>query len=318
MNLNFFDTYFKARKQFVFVDKQRNISVSVLREDEIHPVISGNKFRKLKYNLLQAQKEGKTKLLTFGGAFSNHIAATAEAARVCGLESIGIIRGDELAERFPEILKENSTLAHAHQNGMQLHFETRENYRKKNSLEQLKFYKEKFGDFYLIPEGGTNELAIKGCKEILSQQTDSFDVICVSVGTGGTLAGLVEASKSHQRVIGFSALNCDYLTSEVRQMTSKENWDICYDFHFGGYAKVTDELVGFINDFGKKYPIALDPIYTGKMIYGISELIKGDFFPKNTRILAVHTGGLQGIEGCNAIRAKRGASMIEKVKIENE
>ncbi len=312
---SFFTETHKSTNYLLCKDEVTGIELWLKREDEIHPVISGNKFRKLKYNLLQAQKEGKTKLLTFGGAFSNHIAATAEAARICGLECVGIIRGDELAERFPEILKENSTLAHAQQNGMQLHFETRENYRKKNSPEQLKLYEEKFGDFYLIPEGGTNDLAIKGCQEILSDGTENFDVICVSVGTGGTMAGLVEASKSHQHVIGFSALNSDYLTSEIRQMTSKENWNICYDFHFGGYAKVTDELVDFINDFGKKYSIALDPVYTGKMMYGISELIKNDFFPKNTRILAVHTGGLQGIEACNSIRAKKGVSLIEKVKI---
>lgn len=316
MEATFFTTNFKARKQFVFTDAKRNISVSMLREDEVHPVISGNKFRKLKYNLLQAQKEGKTKILTFGGAFSNHIAATAEAARVCGLESVGIIRGDELARNFPQILNENATLAHAHQNEMQLYFETRERYRKKDFPEQLKFYNEKFGDFYLVPEGGTNELAVKGCQEILSDDTENFDVICVSVGTGGTMAGLVETSKRHQHVIGFSALNSDYLTSEVRQMTSKQNWNICYDFHFGGYAKVTNELVDFINGFVQQYAIALDPVYTGKMMYGISELIKNDFFPKNTRILAVHTGGLQGIAGCNAMRAKKGASVIETVNLE--
>lgn len=296
---SFFTKIHKSRNQLVFKDEASGIELWLKREDEIHPVISGNKFRKLKYNLLQAQKEGKNKLLTFGGAFSNHIAATAEAARVCGLESIGIIRGDELAKNFPDILNENSTLAHAHQNGMQFYFETRENYRKKDSPQQLKLYKEKFGDAYLIPEGGSNALAIQGCKEILHEEDASFDVICCSSGTGGTAAGLIEASTKQQEVLSFSALKGDFLNNEISKWTKKQNWKLNTDFHFGGYAKVSADLIQFINSFYASYEIPLDPIYTGKMLFGVFQLIKSGFFSENTRILAIHTGGLQGVESVN-------------------
>ncbi|GGE42877.1 1-aminocyclopropane-1-carboxylate deaminase [Psychroflexus planctonicus] len=292
-------------------DEANGIELWLKREDEIHPVISGNKFRKLKYSLLKAQKEGKTKLLTFGGAFSNHIAATAEAARLCGLESIGIIRGDELAKNFPEILKENATLAYAHQNGMQFYFETRENYRKKDSPEQLANYQTMFGEVYVIPEGGTNALAIQGCKEIINEEDASFDVICCSSGTGGTVAGLIEASTKQQQVLAFSALKGDFLNQEISKWTKKENWKLNIDFHFGGYAKVSADLIRFINSFYASYQIPLDPIYTGKMLFGVFQLIKSGFFSENTRILAIHTGGLQGVESMNKKLANSNSQLIK-------
>lgn len=313
MKPTFFDTDFKARKQFVFEDMQRNISVSMLREDEIHPQVSGNKFRKLKYNLKEAKSLGYKQVLSFGGAYSNHVAALAAACDQLDMNCVGVIRGDELANFTEDKLRANPTLNFALDYNMQLKFVSREAYRSKEKPEFLADLRKEFGDFFLVPEGGTNELAVKGCQEILNDETQEFDVICVSVGTGGTMAGLVEASQKHQHVIGFAALNSDYLTHEVSRMTSKDNWKINYDFHFGGYAKVNDTLVDFINVFSKNFGIHLDPIYTGKMMFGISELIKCDFFPKNTRILAVHTGGLQGIEGFNSTRVKKGSSIIQKV-----
>lgn len=310
---SFFSEIHKSRNQLVCKDEATGIELCLKREDEIHPVISGNKFRKLKYNILQAQKERKTKLLTFGGAFSNHIAATAEAARLRGLESIGIIRGDELAKDFPAILKENATLAHAHKNGMQFYFETRENYRKKDSPEQLANYQTMFGEAYVIPEGGTNALAIQGCKEITNEEDASFDVICCSAGTGGTAAGLIEASTKQQQVLAFSALKGDFLNQEISKWTKKENWKLNTDFHFGGYAKVSADLIQFINSFYASYEIPLDPIYTGKMLFGVFQLIKSGFFSENTCILAIHTGGLQGVESVNK-KLENTNSQLIKIK----
>ncbi|WP_188405268.1 1-aminocyclopropane-1-carboxylate deaminase/D-cysteine desulfhydrase [Psychroflexus salis] len=297
--LDFFHTKIRTRHQLVCKDASTGIELWIKREDEIHPVVSGNKFRKLKYNLLQAQKEGKTKLLTFGGAYSNHIAATAKAARLSGLQSIGIIRGDELAKNFSTVLQENSTLKFAHLNGMQFYFETRENYQNKYASSQLEKYKNLFGEVFVIPEGGTNALAIQGCKEILSNEDSKFDVICSSAGTGGTVAGLIEAASNHQEVIAFSALKGNFLKDEIKKWTSKTNWQLNTDFHLGGYAKVSEELIQFINSFYTTYQIPLDPIYTGKMLFGLFQLIKSGYFSENTRILAIHTGGLQGVESMN-------------------
>lgn len=310
-NSSFFSKLYKSRNQFIFKDESIGIELWIKREDEIHPVISGNKFRKLKYNIQQAQKEGKTTLLTFGGAYSNHIAATAEAAQLSGLQSIGIIRGEELAKNFPKILEENATLKRAYQNGMQFYFETRANYKKKDTPERLQFYKEKFGDVYIVPEGGTNALAIKGCKEILHQEDKKFDVICCSAGTGGTVSGVIEASEIHQHIIAFSALKGDFLKKEISKWTAKSNWKLNTDFHFGGYAKVSTELISFINAFYASYCIPLDPIYTGKMLFGLFQLIKSGHFSENTRILAIHTGGLQGVESVNKNLAKTNSELIK-------
>ena len=302
----FFEKDWISRNQFLYKDAISNVELWLKREDEIHPIISGNKFRKLKYNLTTAKKEGKTKLLTFGGAYSNHISAVAEAAHLVGLESIGVIRGDELVNQLPELFKHNATLAHANNNGMQFHFESRENYRNKETVEQLEIYKSKFGDAFVIPEGGTNFQAIKGCSEILNEEDSKFDIVCCSAGTGGTAAGLIESTKRHQQVVAFSALKGDFLTKEIKTWTNKTNWKLNSDFHFGGYAKVSDNLIAFINSFYELHHIPLDPIYTGKMFFGLFQLIKSGYFSENTRILAIHTGGLQGVESMNfKLRSKQ-------------
>ncbi|CEN38629.1 1-aminocyclopropane-1-carboxylate deaminase/D-cysteine desulfhydrase [Capnocytophaga cynodegmi] len=298
--LNFNNTHIE--NQLVNIPLPNGISLHIKREDKNHHFVSGNKLRKLKYNILQAQKEGKTQLLTFGGAYSNHIAATAAAGQLMGLKTIGIIRGEELLSKIDE----NPTLSFAQKCGMDFQFISRENYRLKHTDEFLHQLKKDYGsDTYIVPEGGTNGFAVKGCEEILTKQDSKFDVICSAVGTGGTISGLINSSFAHQIVLGFPALKGEFLSDVIKQYTSKTNWRLIHDYNFGGYAKVSDELISFLNNFNKKTGISLDPIYTGKMIFAIFALSNKNFFKPNTKILAIHTGGLQGIQGINQKRAKK-------------
>ena len=283
-----------------------SISVTIKREDLIHPVVSGNKFRKLKYNLLQAKTENKKTLLTFGGAFSNHIAAVAFAAKENGFESIGIIRGDELGDKIAQ----NATLQFAQGCGMKFEFVSREAYRLKNESSFLERLKLKFGDFYLIPEGGTNELAVKGCQEILTDEDREFDYICCAAGTGGTISGIINSALSHQKVLGFPALKGDFLQDEICIFVQNKNWKLINDYHFGGYGKVNEELIAFINDFYNTNQIPLDPVYTGKMVFGVIDMIQKNYFPAQSNILLIHTGGLQGIQGMNAKLKKKQLPII--------
>lgn len=271
-------------------------SLYIKREDLIHPIVSGNKFRKLKYNIVQAKVENKTQLLTFGGAYSNHIAAVAYAAKENGLKSIGIIRGDELVNKIVE----NPTLQFAQKCGMKFDFVSREKYRLKQEGTFIENLKQKYGDFYLIPEGGTNEFAIRGCEEILTSDDDTFDYICCSVGTGGTISGIINCSKNSQQVFGFPALKGNFLEEDIRKFVNKSNWKLITDYHFGGYGKINSELIAFINTFYEKTGIPLDPVYTGKMVFGVMDLIQTNYFPKGSKILLIHTGGIQGIQGMNA------------------
>lgn len=284
-----------------------NCTVYIKREDLIHPIVSGNKFRKLKYNILQAKAENKTKLLTFGGAFSNHIAAVAYAAKKNGFQSIGIIRGDELEYK----VNENPTLSFARNCGMQFDFVSRETYRKKSEPDFIENLKEKYGDFYLIPEGGTNELAIKGCQEILNEDDSAFDYICCSVGTGGTIMGIINSSNELQKVLGFPALKSGYLKDEICKFAKNNRWYLISDYHFEGYGKINNELVAFINTFYKQTKIPLDSIYTGKMLYGVFDLIKKGFFPVNSKILVIHTGGIQGNQGMNIKLKNKNLPLIQ-------
>lgn len=294
-----------------FITEKNGISVYLKREDLLHPEVSGNKFRKLKYNIREAISQKHQTILTFGGAYSNHIAATAAAGKLYGLKTIGVIRGEELAEDLEKTLQENPTLKFAASCGMEFEFISRFDYREKDSEEMIQRLQEKFGAFYLVPEGGTNALAIKGCEEILTKEDKLFDVVCCAVGTGGTISGIVNSSSRDQKIVGFPALKGDFLVSEVKKRTEKNNWELTIDYHFGGYAKVNSELINFINNFRLRYGIALDPVYTGKMMYGIFDLIGKRHFPENTRILAVHTGGLQGISGMNQMLKKKGLPQID-------
>ena len=285
-----------------YLPLQKNgISVAIRREDLIHPFVSGNKFRKLKYNLLQAKKENHTTLLTFGGAFSNHIASVAFAGKEHNFKTIGIIRGDELQDK----IHENPTLKFAQENGMQFEFVSRCNYSNKENPEFLEGLKQKFGSFYLIPEGGTNDLAVKGCEEILNEEDSQFDYICCAVGTGGTISGLINSALPNQKILGFPALKGDFLREEICKFAKTDNWQLITDYHFGGYGKVNLELINFINNFSECNKILLDPVYTSKMVFGVIDLIDKNYFPDNSKILIIHTGGLQGIQGMNQLLEKK-------------
>lgn len=287
--------------------REKGIDLYLKREDTIHPHISGNKYRKLKYNLREAKKQGKHTLLTFGGAYSNHIAATAYAGHEQGLKTIGVIRGEELENKWHD----NPTLNLAHEHGMQFHFVSRSDYRLKNEATFLERLTDTFGDVYMLPEGGTNALAVKGCSEILTEEDSTFDYICSATGTGGTVAGLINAAQPHQTVLGFPALKGDFLIEEIRTFVHNDRWKLITDYHFGGYAKVDRPLIDFINLFKSKTGIPLDPIYTGKMLFGIFDLVKKGVYPPETRILAIHTGGLQGIKGMNQILKKKNLPLLD-------
>lgn len=286
---------------------KKQLTLFIKREDLLHPFVSGNKFRKLKYNLITASTLGHDTLLTFGGAYSNHIAATAYAATEHGLKSIGIIRGAELQSKW----QDNPTLKFASDHGMKFKFISREAYRAKGEAFFLKNLEGEFGRFFMLPEGGANLAAVRGCEEILSKEDQGFDLICSSVGTGATLAGISNASMPDQRILGFPALKGDYLKEDIRKFAQKENWDLQSDYHFGGYAKIEARLIQFLNDFKESTGIPLDPIYTGKMVYGILDLAKQDFFSPHTSILAIHTGGLQGIAGMNQVLRNKNLPLID-------
>jgi len=290
--------------------KKKGIVLSVKREDLIDPYVSGNKYRKLKYNILEAKEKGYTTILTFGGAYSNHIAATAAAGKIVGLKTIGIIRGEELAKDFHKNVLENDTIGFAASHGMQFKFVSRESYRNKSSVKFIEQLQEELGSFYLIPEGGTNELAIQGCEEILTLKDMDYDIICCAVGTGGTISGIINSTNDKQMVLGFPALKGNFLSQEIKKYTSKTNWKLINDYHFEGYGKINKEGIEFINNFSAQQHIALDPVYTGKMLFGIFDMVRKGVFPKNSRILAIHTGGLQGISGMNKKLKKKKLPLI--------
>lgn len=268
--------------------EQAGVRVMIKREDLNHPYVSGNKWWKLKYNLEEALKGGHTTLLTFGGAYSNHIYATAAAADELGLKSIGMIRGEET-------LPLNHTLSFAKSKGMELHFVSREMYRKKTEQSFIDSLKNKFGDFYLIPEGGTNELAVKGVAEFAQTFSNDFDYLCCAVGTGGTMAGLIEGVSDSKKIVGFSSLKGgEFLHDEIQKFTLKrDNWGVIHDYHFGGYAKITSDLTQFMHHAQERFKLPLDPIYTSKMMYGILDLIRKKYFQHGSTIMIIHSGGLQ-------------------------
>ncbi len=273
------------------------VQLDVLREDLNHPLIQGNKFRKLKYNLNEAQRLNLDTLLTFGGAYSNHIHATAAAAKAYGFKSIGIIRGEELANK-----ELNPSLKDAQVMGMELKFISRSDYRDVTQNKNFNLLQEEFPNTYILPEGGSNDLAVKGCEEILDNRTSVYNFICVPMGTAGTISGIIRSAKPHQKILGFPALKgADFLKESIESYTNQTHYEIINAYHFGGYAKFTDVLIKFVNNFSAETKIPLEPIYTGKMFYGILDLIENDYFPENSKILAIHTGGLQGIEGFNKV-----------------
>ncbi len=289
--------------------RERDIRITVKRLDQKHPEIPGNKWYKLHYNIKEAIRQGQRQILTFGGAYSNHIQATAAAAKLSGLKAIGVIRGEQ-------ITPPNPTLAYALAAGMELHYLSRTDYRQKTCALILDRLRQAYGDFYLIPEGGTNALAIRGAQEILEESDFGYDLICTSIGTGGTMTGLLAAAKASQKVMGFSALKGDFIHKEIQNLLRQYHIDpaCTYEnitgYHFGGYAKFTPELIQFMQSFTRKTGIPLDPIYTGKMMFGLVDLLQKNKIPEGTKILALHTGGLQGIKGFNL---RNGTELAERM-----
>ena len=276
--------------------QELGINVLIKREDLNHPFISGNKWWKLKYNLDEAIRQKKNTILTFGGAYSNHIFAAAAAAKECGLKSIGIIRGEEN-------LPLNTTLSFAKENGMELHYISRNEYRDKDNPDFIQELHQQFGDFYLIPEGGTNSLAVKGCAEFAEQELlkIEFDHVLLPVGTGGTIAGLICGLPSEKNIMGVSVLkDGGFLQQEIENLISSynsksyTNWSVLTSYHHGGYAKVTPELLTFIKEMKEKHSLPLDPVYTGKLMWAVIKEIERGALKKGSTVLVIHTGGLQG------------------------
>lgn len=271
------------------------IRLFIKRDDLIHPTVSGNKWRKLKYNLQQARTENATTLLTFGGAYSNHLYATAAAGNALGLKTIGIVRGEDHHGKL------TSTLFFCQEQNMKLHFVSRREYRERNNPEYLAELSIKFGKPYLIPEGGTSELALKGVEEMTFEVENELnrkpDFYAVAVGTGGTAAGILSSGSD---VLAFSALKGgSFLKADIEKLLTGNdyagNLQLFTEYHFGGYAKWTPELITFMTEFKQNHNIQLEQVYTAKMFFGLYDLIKQDFFKKDTIIVAVHTGGLQGL-----------------------
>jgi 1-aminocyclopropane-1-carboxylate deaminase/D-cysteine desulfhydrase-like pyridoxal-dependent ACC family enzyme len=279
--------------------EKAGIQVFAKRDDLIDFEISGNKWRKLKYNIKSANG---FPILTFGGAFSNHIAATASGCNRLGIKSIGVIRG----ERTTPL---NNTLQQAEDYGMHLHFVSRSEYRLKNNPEFIESLHQLFDNFFLIPEGGANLFGVKGAKEIITEIDVPFDYLISAIGTGATIAGMQIASKKHQLQIGIPVLkNGGFLKGEIEalvkdycsnlnQLAPSAELDLFTDYDHGGYARISDELIEFIRYFYQQHQIKTDPVYSGKSAFALYDLIKKNYFKKGSAVIWLHCGGLQGIEG---------------------
>jgi 1-aminocyclopropane-1-carboxylate deaminase/D-cysteine desulfhydrase-like pyridoxal-dependent ACC family enzyme len=267
--------------------QEKNIQLDLLRLDLIHPEISGNKWFKLKHNIDFVIQNNYKSIVSFGGAYSNHLHALAFAGKQYNLKTIGIIRGEVV---------ENETLNDCKKWGMEIHFMSRETYREKYDIHFLKTVQEEFKTSYIIPEGGNNALGQKGCTEILSpKQKENYDLFCCSIGTGATFTGIVNSLGGEKKAMGFSAIkNGHYIANEIQQQTPFSNFELQYEYHFGGFAKLNDSLITFMQQFKSEQQIELDRVYTGKMLFGIFDLIEKNSFQEGTKILAIHTGGLQG------------------------
>lgn len=271
---------------------EKNVPIDILRLDRIHPVISGNKWFKLKYHIQEALQQNKKGILTFGGAWSNHLVATALACRQANLASIGIIRGE--APAIP-----SATLQEVQEYGMQLEFISREAYSDEAAITPA--LQEKYPDYFIVPQGGQSHLGVLGAAEILQlAPIESYSHICCATGTGTMLAGLVHAALPHQQVIGICSLKMpdgenNTLNAFVKPYAEAlKKYTIFYDYHFGGYARKTGELISFMNSIYQKHELPTDFVYTGKLLFGILHLVKNDHFQPGSRILMVHSGGLQG------------------------
>jgi 1-aminocyclopropane-1-carboxylate deaminase len=267
----------------------RGVRLLLKRDDLIHPALPGNKWRKLKYNLAAAAESGQRTLLTFGGAYSNHIRAVAAAGRYFGFATIGVIRGEER----PAL---NPTLAYARAQGMTLTYLDRTTYRDKRSLAVVDALRREFGEFYLVPEGGSNAAAVRGAAELPAELTIPYDVICCPCGTGGTLAGIAAGLPPDARAVGFSALKGGgFLVDDVRRLQHEyghetTNWTIELDYHFGGFARRNVELDRFIAEFRERHGVDLEWVYVAKMLYGVFDMVRQGTFPSGLSIVPVVTG----------------------------
>jgi 1-aminocyclopropane-1-carboxylate deaminase len=269
---------------------KNGISLYIKRDDLIHQYVSGNKWRKLKFNIFSLLEQNKQILLTVGGAFSNHIMACAAASHFYNIKSIGIIRGEELNENS------NANLKYAAAQGMKLIFIDRNTYSTRYDDDFLinicNKYNLKFDDIYIVPEGGANDLAMKGCEEIIEEIDLDFDYICTACGTGTTLFGLTNKLQSHQSAIGIDVLKYNFSLDDKISSLNLKNIEILHEYHFGGYSKKNETLVNFIQEFYMQTNIKLDYVYTGKMMFAIFDLMNKDYFKPNSKIIALHTGGI--------------------------
>ncbi len=270
--------------------EKHKLNLFLKRDDKLHPVISGNKWRKLKYIIAHALELGYTHIVSMGGAYSNHLHALAWIGKELGIKTTGLIRGEENS-------KGNHTIEGLKNWGMTCHFISRSEFR---TLRNYREYNSKPAEeysAYWIPEGGANQLALKGIAELVDDISEPFDEIILPCGTGTTLAGIAQALPDHTTALGFSALKGKrFLEQEINKLLSvkKENWRINHDYHFGAFAKTNEELLKFMNTFQRETGIPLEPVYTGKMLFGLFDLIQKNYFKPNYRIIAIHTGGLQG------------------------
>ena len=275
-----------------------NIDVFIKRDDLIHPIISGNKWRKLKYNLAQATQGSYQGILSFGGCFSNHIHALAFACQQQNIKSVGIIRGEQNYAN-------NFTLSWARHWGMTLDFVDRKTYRLRNQAEYLAELQRQYPQHFIVPEGGSNTFALPGVAEVITELNDQcdFDSLLTPVGSGGTLAGLIAGDKNQHQLLGIAVLKqSDYLQAEVKQLLSIEakqysNWQILSEFHLGGYAKFSQVDCQRIIEFSQITGIDFEPVYSGKMLLALLDLVDNGFFAAKKRIVILHTGGLQGLGG---------------------
>ena len=273
------------------VSQRKNITLDVLRIDKIHATISGNKWFKLRYALEEALRSGKKNIITYGGAYSNHLLATAYSCARLGLHCIGIIRGQEVEPPLSQ------TLLDCEQLGMHLHFISREEYAYKELIYDK--FEQRFPDSLTIPEGGAGALGVKGATGILPLAAGQFTHVCCSVGTGTMMAGLVNSSHDEQFVMGFSALKMPDGDNSIEQFIHKDtngrsNYRIWYEYHFGGYARKNTQLLQFMNSFYSETGVPTDFVYTAKLCFGVLDLIEDDQFPPGSRVLIIHSGGLQG------------------------
>ena len=288
-----------------FITQINGISFTIKREDKLHPIISGNKFRKLKYNFAHYKQINATGVATFGGASSNHLAAVAAAGKKVGMPTIGFVRGKELAQKA-----RNPTLAFCEAEGMTLYFLNREAYREKAAAPMVQEILLD-NNYVLLAEGGTNTLAIKGCEEILLPEDKEFDCIAVAVGTGGTFMGLLNTCLPQQHLLGFDVVKDQKVAEWInKEAGAKNNYTLLDVPDTGTYGSASDELINFINAFYAQHEILLDPLYTGKLLFGIFALIKNKQWRWGKNVLIIHTGGIQGIEGFNIRQKQKGKPCI--------